>query len=87
LFYCFSLNIHFIFFPLTYTQALWNFAYLESNRKLIAESEGLARLARAMEQTDDEIVKKNIYGVLRMFTAPPEDAKPDEKGYCNSTFF
>ena len=51
-------------------QALWNFAYLESNRALISGDDGIAKLNKTLEKSDDVILKKNVAGILHMFTSP-----------------
>eukprot|EP00026_Physarum_polycephalum_P005612 Phypoly_transcript_05647.p1 GENE.Phypoly_transcript_05647~~Phypoly_transcript_05647.p1 ORF type:complete len:615 (-),score=88.60 Phypoly_transcript_05647:6-1850(-) len=53
-------------------RALWNFAYLESNRALITESHGINKLKSVVEHTEDLVVKKNILGIIHMCTTPLE---------------
>jgi hypothetical protein len=49
------------------SRALWNFAYRESNRKLIAAANGIPKLKSALAQTFDPILQQNICGILHMF--------------------
>eukprot|EP00026_Physarum_polycephalum_P003089 Phypoly_transcript_03098.p1 GENE.Phypoly_transcript_03098~~Phypoly_transcript_03098.p1 ORF type:complete len:657 (+),score=97.00 Phypoly_transcript_03098:524-2494(+) len=56
------------------SRALWNFAYLESNRKRIADSNGIQKLKDAMQDIDDPIAQQNIAGVLHMFEIAPPPA-------------
>jgi len=49
-------------------QALWNFAYIESNRAILAA--GIAKLEQLFKKTDDPILKKHIEGVLYMCNNP-----------------
>jgi hypothetical protein len=48
------------------SRALWNFAYTESNRKLIAKANGKEKLQTALKKTSDSIVLQNINGILHM---------------------
>jgi hypothetical protein len=51
------------------SKALWNFAYVESNRALIAKDEGLMKL-RTFLLDGDQILQKNVEGILHMFNPP-----------------
>ena len=49
-------------------QALWNLSYLKTNCQLIIASNGIEILKKAKASTDDQMVKKNIAGILYMCT-------------------
>eukprot|EP00026_Physarum_polycephalum_P005765 Phypoly_transcript_05803.p1 GENE.Phypoly_transcript_05803~~Phypoly_transcript_05803.p1 ORF type:complete len:616 (+),score=85.44 Phypoly_transcript_05803:46-1893(+) len=50
-------------------KAIWNFAFLESNRTIILNALGIGKLENSLKQTNDPILKKNIMGILNMFSA------------------
>ena len=53
-------------------QAIWNFAYLESNRALISQHDMISKLEQTLASATDSIFKKNIEGILFMFSPPPK---------------
>eukprot|EP00026_Physarum_polycephalum_P004226 Phypoly_transcript_04243.p1 GENE.Phypoly_transcript_04243~~Phypoly_transcript_04243.p1 ORF type:complete len:466 (+),score=56.39 Phypoly_transcript_04243:731-2128(+) len=59
------------------SRALWNLAYLESNRTLITMLNGILGLAKVMDVTEDPILKQNIEGVLHMFKTPAQPTVVD----------
>lgn len=56
-------------------QAVWNFAYAESNRSIIVKDNGIEKLYNVLTETDDPILKKNIEGILYMMPATPRDLR------------
>jgi hypothetical protein len=48
-----------------FSKALWNFAYVESNRALITKDDRLIKL-RPFLLGDDPILQRNIEGILHM---------------------
>eukprot|EP00026_Physarum_polycephalum_P004160 Phypoly_transcript_04177.p1 GENE.Phypoly_transcript_04177~~Phypoly_transcript_04177.p1 ORF type:complete len:467 (+),score=56.37 Phypoly_transcript_04177:20-1420(+) len=57
-------------------KALWNLAFIEPNRKRIADARGLEVLAQVKRATKDSLLKKNIDGILYMF----ENREPRPSG-------
>ncbi len=55
-------------------KALWNFAYLESNRTLMSHDNGIEKLRKALAKATDPIIIKNITGILYMFKGIPTNA-------------
>lgn len=77
------LIILFLFIYINYVfiliKALWDLMFLESNRTLLLKLNGVERLTNALKKLDNEIVKKNILGVLYMLETPSQPPPPDKR--------
>lgn len=56
-------------------QALWNLCFAKANKERIEKMKGQAKLQQVLEDSNDSELKRNIFGILYMFSKP--EVSPD----------